>query len=253
MKVSAFDLTTISGAAVAAAPLLTWLAVNWFANPQTLERPRPVAPPKPWPETPRRFRRLGGSLSLWAVACGVTVIALHTMTSDVGVRVGSYRTGIATFVLFVLAAIIAMRRRITRALPLAHLHRVRFEGEREFEGERDAIRLMQPLSHSLCTSWSINPKTWQRLHIALAIGAMLPLWWHCDIGRASPADLVLKVMAILLVISGFCAVAISDLMAQQPVGGRLVRGLFAVHRKLALLSFLLITIHVLAVMYFAGV
>ncbi|MBV8772217.1 MAG: hypothetical protein JO166_07800 [Deltaproteobacteria bacterium] len=247
MKVLAFDLGTISGAAAASAPLLTWLAVNWLANPQRLQPPLPVPRAKPWLEAARRLRRLGGSLPLWAIACGLTVITLHHMTSDVAARVGSYRTGIATFVLLILAAMIAMRRRIANGLRLARLHRTRFDGE------HDAIRLVLPLSRSVRTSPSIRPKTWQRLHIALAIGAMLPLWWHCDIARASRADLALKVMVILLVSSGFCAIATSELMAHQPSAARLIRGLFVVHRKLALLAFLLITIHVLAVLYFAGI
>jgi len=116
-------------------------------------------------------------------------------------------------------------------------------------------------SHALSMSWTIKPKTWQRMHIALAIGAMLPFWWHCDLGRASIADLRLKTVALLLVMSGFLGVAIADLTRWRllspkfspRLSSRLIRGLFMVHRGLALLAFILITIHVLAVLYFAGV
>jgi cytochrome b561 len=99
------------------------------------------------------------------------------------------------------------------------------------------------------------------MHITVAIGAMLPLWWHCDLRRASVADLLLKDAAILLLTSGFLGVAITDLtrwrllspLFSPSLSAGLIRGLFIVHRGLALLTFILITIHVLAVLYFAGV
>jgi len=179
---------------------------------------------------------------------------LHSATSDLGPKVGAYRTGIATLVLFALAAAIIMRRRIARALPHGFVHAA------------SQHKLQQSLpshnfSHALSIAWSIKPKTWQRMHIAVAIGAMLPLWWHCDLGRASIVDLLLKTAAILLLTSGFLGVAITDLTRWQllsptfspRLSAGLIRGLFIVHRGLALLAFMLITIHVIAVLYFAGV
>jgi hypothetical protein len=105
---------------------------------------------------------------------------LHNATSDVGPRVGAYRTGLTTLVLFALAAIVATRRRIAKASVHAFVYSA---PQHELQ--------QKPPSHTLSRtptiSWSIKPKTWQRIHIALAIGAMLPLWWHCDLGRASIA------------------------------------------------------------------
>jgi cytochrome b561 len=90
---------------------------------------------------------------------------------------------------------------------------------------------------------------------------MLPLWWHCDLGRASVADLLLKTAAMLLLMGGFLGIAITDLSRWRllspkfspRLSARLIDGMFAVHRGLAVLIFILITIHVLAVLYFAGV
>jgi hypothetical protein len=254
MEVSPFRLPIISGAIGAVALLLVNVAVSWFASPQSLERRLALTRPKPWLGAPGWWHALAGSLALWGVACGATVVVLHDATSDVGPRVGAYRTGIATLVLFALAAVIGMRRRISRALPNALVH-----GALQYKAQQN------PRSHKFTrlpsTSWSIKPKSWQRMHIALAIGAMLPLWWHCDLGRASIADLVLKSAAILLLMSGFFGVAITDLSRWRllspkfspRLSAELIKGLFIVHRGLALLTFILITIHVLAVLYFAGV
>ena len=155
---------------------------------------------------------------------------------------------------FALTAAIVMRRRIAKALPHA------------FSAAASRHKLQQNptsenVSHALSTSRSIKPKTWQRIHIAVAIGAMLPLCWHCDLGRASIADLLLRAAAILLLTSGFLGVAITDFTRWRllspnfspRLSATLIRGLFIAHRGLALLTFVLITIHVLAVLYYAGI
>jgi hypothetical protein len=194
------------------------------------------------------------SLTLWALVCGIAIIALHSATTDLGPRVGAYLTGIATLVLFALAAAIIMRRRIARALPHGFVPAM-------------AQRMLQQnprsrnYSHALGASWSIKPKTWQRIHIAVAIAAMLSLWWHCDSGRASMIDRWLKRGVLLLISSGFLGVAITDFTRWRllspnfspRLSASLIRGLFIAHRALALLTFILITIHVLAVLFYAGI
>jgi hypothetical protein len=256
MIVLPVGFASISGVAAVAVFLFTGIAVSWIANPQSLSRRIILASPKSRLDAPGSWRVLAGSLALWAVVCGAAVVVLHTVTSDVGGRVGAYRTGIATLVLFVLAAVIAMRRRIAWAPPEARAH-----GRSQYQRQHDPATPARNSPPSLSTRQSIKPKTWQRLHIGVAIGAMLPLWWHCDLGRASPADLMLKIMSILLVMGGFCAVAMTDLtrwrllspMFSPRLSAVLIKGLFAVHRALALLVFMLIAIHVLVVLYFAGI
>jgi hypothetical protein len=253
MKVIGVILIIISGAAEATAPLLTCIVVSSFADPQTVERRLPLTRPKPWPGARGWLHGLGGSLALWALACGAAVVVLHSATRDLGPKVGAYPTGIATLVLIALAAAIIMRHRIARALPKAFVH----------AASQNKLQQNSPqnFSHALSPSRTIKPKTWQRMHIAVAIGAMLPLWWHCDLGRASIVDLVLKTVALALLMSGFLAVAITGLTRWRllsptfspRLSAELIRGLFIVHRGLALLVFMLITIHVIAVLYFAGI
>jgi hypothetical protein len=256
MKVLSVGFASISGAAAVAVFLLSGIAVSWIANPQSLSWRIILAHPKSRLDAARSWRAQAGSLALWAVACGAAVVVLHTVTSDVGERVGAYRTGIATLVLFVLAALIGMRRRVGGASPEARAH-----GMSQYQRQHDPATPARSSPPSLSTRQSIKPKTWQRLHIGVAIGAMLSLWWHCDLGRASPADLMLKIMSILLVMGGFCAVAMTDLTRWRLLSPKfsprlsavLIKRLFAVHRALALIAFMLIAIHVLVVLYFAGI
>jgi hypothetical protein len=241
----------ISGTGHAVTLRLVGGAVSWFARPGSIGQRLTLTRRMPWLRAPGWWQVLAGSLALWGVACAAAVIVLHDATSDVGPRVGAYRTGIAALVLFTLAAVVGVRRRISRALP-----NVLVQGVSRYQVQQN------PRSHKFpSTSWSIKPKTWQRIHIALAIGAMLPLWWHCDFGRASIADLLLKRAAMLLFMIGFLGISITDLSRWRLLSPKfsprfsagLIRGLFAVHRGLALLTFMLITIHVLVVLYFAGV
>ena len=245
---------SISAALVIAAPLLTWIAVSCFASPQSLDRRlASVRHRSPFLRA-GWWRPFSGSLGLWALVCGATVVALHTATSDLGARLGAYCTGIGTLVLFDLAAATAMRRRIGRRFQHLLVHDA---------SPRKLQQNLRPhnLLHALSISWSIKPKTWQRTHIALAIGAMLPLWWHCDLGRASSADLLLKSAAMLLLLFGFLGIAITDLTRWRLISPKfsprlsagLIKALFGVHRWLAVLTFTLISIHVLVVLYFVGI
>jgi hypothetical protein len=254
MKILGGDLVRIWGGAAMAAPFLSFIAAGWFANARSLERRLPLTRSKPCPGASGWRHALSGSLALWAAACGAAVVVLHNATIELGPRIGAYRTGIATLVLFALAAITAARRRIARKMPHRFVH----------DASRHKLQQNRPshnFSDTLSISWSIKPQTWQRMHIALAIGAMLPLWWHCDFGRASIADLLLKRAAMLLLMSGFLGISITDLSRWRLLSPKfsprcsssVIRGLFTAHRGLALVTFTLITIHVLAVLYFGGV
>jgi hypothetical protein len=244
----------ISGAANSGAPTLVGVMVSPLASPQLHEGRLTLTRPMPQLRAPGWWHALAGSLALWAVACAAAVVVLHNETRDMGPRIGAYPTGIATLVLFALAAVVSMRRRIFEVLPRAFVH-----------GTSRHTLQENPASHNFSYSpsalWSIKHKTWQRIHIALAIGAMLPFWWHCDLRRASIADRLLSNVAILLVTSGFLGITITDLTRWRLLSPRfsprlsagLIKGLFIVHRGIALLTFTLIAIHVLAVLYFAGV
>jgi hypothetical protein len=179
---------------------------------------------------------------------------MYLVTSDVSLRIGACRTGTATLLLFALAAAVAVRSRIATALP----HRLGHVFPRYWVHQKLPP---QNLSKKPNISWSIKPKTWRRIHIALAVGAMLPLWWHCDLKLASSIDLLLQKAAILLVASGFLGVTVTDFTRWRllspkfspQLSASLIAGFFVIHRGLALFTFALITIHVLVVLYFAGV
>jgi hypothetical protein len=253
MKVIRHNLISMLGAAEETAPLLTWIAACWLADPHTVERRLTLTRPKPWPGARGWRHGFGASLAFWALACGAAVVVLHNAMSDLGPGLGAYRTGIATLVLFALAAVIIMHGRIGRALPHGFVHAASLHKLQQNPPSNN-------FSHALGTS-RLKPKTWKRMHVAVAIGAMLPFWWHCDLGRASMVDLLLKSAAILLLMSGFLGVAITDLtrwqllspMFSPRLSAGFIRGFFIVHRGLALLAFMLITVHVIAVLYFAGV
>jgi hypothetical protein len=193
-------------------------------------------------------------LTLWAFACVIAVVAIYRSTYGIDLRIGTYRTGVGSLLLFVLAAAVAVRSRMVTALPhrFAHI----------FSRHRSHQNLpAQNLSNRPDASSSIKPKTWRRIHIALALVAMLPLWWHCDLDRASRADLILKVTATLLLAIGFLGVTVTDLTRWRVLSPRfspslsasLIAGFFSMHRALAILIFALITIHVLVALYFGGV
>jgi hypothetical protein len=70
-------------------------------------------------KTSRSRPTLSSSLTLWAFACGVCVIAGHIEIREARLSAESYFTGIAALVLFVLAVVIIMHRRIA-----AYSHRL---------------------------------------------------------------------------------------------------------------------------------
>lgn len=234
--------------------LLIGIAASSFVNPQSLDPGLTTVRQKSWFVPAGWWQRASGSLALWAALCGAAVVVLHHATSDYGARLGAYRTGILTFLLFIVAALTVMRRRIAKRLP--HVL-VRNPSQHKLQQDQHP----HYFSHAIGIGWSIKPKTWQRIHIGFALGAMLPLWWHCDLGRASDADLLLKGGAMLLLTFGFLGVSITDLtrwrllspLFSPRLSSGLIKGLFTVHRWLALITFILIGVHVLAVLYFAGI
>jgi hypothetical protein len=253
MKVIKDNLISMSGAAEQTAPLHTCIAVCRFADPQAVEGRLTFTRPKPWPGARAWRHGLGGSLALWALACGTAVVVLHSSMRDLGARVGAYRTGVATLIFFALAVVSIMGGRIYRGLRHGFVHTASQHKPQQNPPSHNFL-------HALSTSrW--KPKTRHRMHITVAIGAMLPLWWHCDLGRASIVDLLIRSAVILLLTSGFLGVAITDLtrwqllspMFSPRLSAGLIRSFFILHRELALLALMLITIHVIAVLYFAGV
>jgi hypothetical protein len=148
----------------------------------------------------RRHTAPIASMLLWGGFCGSTVIALHKLSAGWALREGPYRTGILTLSVFLLALLYPVRKytlwfslrfmRLASRLPNA-----------------SAVRLL--LVDRL--------ETWRVAHVTVGVFAMLPFWWHTQSGRQSLLELVLKIMVLLLVFSGFFGVLIEDFLPARMV------------------------------------
>jgi len=75
----------------------------------------------------------------------------------------------------------------------------------------------------------------------------------CESGRASPLDLTLKSVAMLLVMSGLFGLAITEFLPKRMLSPQLVTSWLQVHRGLVVSTGLLVVFHVLGVLYFVGI
>jgi hypothetical protein len=141
----------------------------------------------------RRHTAPIASLTLWAVLCGIAVIVLHSLTAGFGPRMGSYRSGIVTVAMFVLAASYFPRK-----------HSMWFS----VRWLRLVMRLPRPLALRLVLIDRLE--TWRTVHITLGIFVLLPFWWHTDSGPASNLETVLKLLLVTLVISGIAGTIIEE-------------------------------------------
>ena len=202
-------------------------------------------------EVTARHMARGGSTLLWAVLSGAAVIAVHSGSAGLGARLGAYCTGIATLVVFALAAGVALRKYIRRLWA-----RLGWNWARALTctSANDSLKpLLAPPLVGVPSLSLDRPNTWRRVHITLGILATLPLWWHCESGRASTLDLTLESVAILLVMSGLFGLAITEFVPRHMLSAQLIQSWLQVHRGLALFTGLLIVFHVLGVLYFVGI
>jgi hypothetical protein len=148
----------------------------------------------------RRHTAPIASIMLWAALCGSAVIALHALSTPLGARLGSYRTGIATLGMFMLTWLYSFRK-------YGMWFSVRLM--------RLAGRLPRPLAVRILLLDRLE--TWRTFHVTLGVFAMLPFWWHMQHGRASLLELALATLVILLVLSGFVGAMIEDFLPARSV------------------------------------
>jgi hypothetical protein len=202
-------------------------------------------------EVTARHMFRGGSTTLWAVLSGGAVIAVHSGSAGLAARLGAYRTGIATLVVFALAAGVALRKYIVRLWPRLSWNWVQ---ALTCASPNDSLKpVLAPPLLGVALLLLNRPKTWRRIHVTLGILATLPLWWHCESGRASTLDLTLKSVAILLVMSGLFGLAIMEFLPKRMLSPQVITSWLRVHRGLALFTGLLVVFHVLGVLYFVGI
>jgi hypothetical protein len=132
---------------------------------------------------------------LWAVLCGAVVAGVHWATAPFGARLGSYRSGIITVIVFVIAGLYSARKR-SLWFSLQWL--------------RWVIRLPRPLALRLVLFDRLE--TWRTVHLTIGVFATLPFWWHIQAGKASTLEAVLENMVLLLVASGFVGITMQDFL-----------------------------------------
>jgi hypothetical protein len=193
----------------------------------------------------------GGSTMLWAVLSGAVVIAVHAGSTRLGAPPGAYRTGIAALIVLALTAGVAVRKHI-----VGRWRRIgwRWAQALTCASANDSLTpALDPPRSGISLSSLDRPKTWRRVHVTLGMFATLPLWWHCESGRASTLDLTLKSVAILLVMSGLFGLAIMEFLPKRMLSPQVITSWLRVHRGLALFTGLLVVFHVLGVLYFVGI
>ena len=118
-------------------------------------------------------------------------------------RLGSYRTGVITVCVFVIAALYPVRK-YTLWLSL-HYMRLASRLPRDW-----AVRLL--LLDRL--------ETWRVVHVTLGVSAILPFWWHVQFGRRSLLELGLEILVVMLVLSGFLGALIEDFLPARMLKSR---------------------------------
>ena len=143
----------------------------------------------------RRHTAPLASVTLWAMICGIAVVAVRVATSGIPQRLGSYRTGIITIASFALAALYSARKRnlwfSVRWLRLA-------------------TRLPRKVARALIVLDRLE--TWRTAHITLGVLVLLPFWWHVDAGRATILERALFSTVVLVIVSGLFGLMIHDLL-----------------------------------------
>ncbi len=137
-----------------------------------------------------------GRLTLWAVGCAVLAVFVHIALPGYGLRLGSYRSGIATLAAFALAACYSVRKRwmwlSVRVM-------------------RIAARMPHRVAHRLLIADRLE--SWRLYHVMAGAAVILPLWWHVEPGAGpSPLEAALGALAAMLLLSGAAGSIIQDFL-----------------------------------------
>jgi hypothetical protein len=139
-----------------------------------------------------------GSAAISAGLAGLLVFVAHELTPFVPARLGSYRTGIATLVVMLIAVLYYIRKRnlwiSARWLRVAAL-------------------MPQAIARRIVIFDRLE--SWRIVHVTAGALMLLPFWWHTEAGPATPLETVLKVSIILLVATGALGVILQTVMPHQ--------------------------------------
>lgn len=134
----------------------------------------------------------------WTVFGVSIVLIAHALTRKVPVRLGSYRTGILTLSVFVLAILYYVRKR-NLWLSARWL--------------RIAARMPQAAARRLVLFDRLE--TWRMIHVTVGVLMLLPFWWHTEAGPATPLETMLKGGVLMLVLTGLIGVTTQALLPHE--------------------------------------
>src|SRR3984957_7014687 len=133
-----------------------------------------------------------------AALAGLLAFIAHELTPNVPARFGSYRTGIATLAVLLIAILYYVRKR--NLWISAHWLRV-------------AALMPSAIARRLITFDRLE--SWRVVHVAAGAFMLLPFGWHTEAGPATPLESVLKVALILLIVNGAIGVTIQTVMPHE--------------------------------------
>lgn len=146
----------------------------------------------------RRHATPLGSAATSAALAGMLVFVVHELTPKVPARLGSYRTGIATLAVMLIAILYYIRKRnlwiSARWLRVAAL-------------------MPQAIARRLINFDRLE--SWRIVHVTAGALMLLPFWWHTEAGHATPLESVLKAAIILLVATGATGVILQTVMPHE--------------------------------------
>ncbi|HEX4211505.1 MAG TPA: hypothetical protein VHY56_13995 [Candidatus Binataceae bacterium] len=146
----------------------------------------------------RRHATPLGSAMMSAALTGLMVFVIHELTPDMPFRLGSYRSGIATLAVLLIAILYYVRKRnlwiSARWLRLAAL-------------------MPQAIAHRLVTFDRLE--SWRVIHVTAGALILLPFWWHTEAAPATPLESVLKASLILLVATGALGLTVQAVMPHE--------------------------------------
>jgi hypothetical protein len=143
---------------------------------------------------PRARGRTLPQMALIAIGIGVLVIFLRMLTTSFEHRVGVYRSGIITAVMFVGVGLYSVRKRnLWFSLRMLYMARRIF-----------------PASVFGKVVYLDRLETWRATHVVVAMLALLPFWWHMQRHLMGPLEAALASAVALLYTSGLVGVLIQD-------------------------------------------
>jgi len=146
----------------------------------------------------RRHATAPGPAAASVALAGLLVFVAHELTPKLSARLGSYRTGIATLAVMLIAVLYYVRKRNL----WISARWLRF-----------AATMPQAIGRRLIIFDRLE--SWRIVHVTAGALMLLPFWWHTEAGPATPLETALKASLILLVATGAIGLTIQNLIPHE--------------------------------------